>query len=247
MLPKLCVIGVLVTACVCANAQQGTPAPPQVKVNVLNVCTPSAEEQKQIAAALAKVPQQPGFTRDFEVARGRSTLSENDVIRAVGNSSTSGEPVTAAWVRMRRDFAPSTLFSNVQYSFSADSKQMIETLVLHVRDPKDLSQISVEDNASAVTSAAAMLGSSTPVSRIRLERFGKPSIVLARCLASPGSPPPDQSAYEPLFRDASSVMDRYRALLQARQTVPEELAKVSSGPQNSKALTKPAARRKKPS
>jgi hypothetical protein len=148
---------------------------------------------------------------------------------------------------MRRDFAPSTLFSNVQYSFSADSKQMIETLVLHVRDPKDLSQLSVEDNASAVTSAAAMLGSSTPVSRIRLERFGKPSIVLARCLASPGSPPPDQSAYEPLFRDASSVMDRYRALLQARQMVPEELAKVSPGSQNSKTVTKPAVRRKKPS
>ena len=29
---------------------------PQVKVNMLNVCTPSAEEQKEIAAALAKIP-----------------------------------------------------------------------------------------------------------------------------------------------------------------------------------------------
>jgi len=245
VLPKSFLIGLLATVSV--YAQQGTPPPPQVKVNVLNVCTPSAEEQKEISAALAKVPKQPAFTQDFEVARGRSTLSENEVVRAGGNTSASAEPVTAAWVRMRRDFVPTTLFSNIQYSFSADSKQMIETLVLHVRDPKDLSQLSVEDNASAVTSAAAMLGSSTPVSRIRLERFGKPSIVLARCSATPGSPPPDQSAYEPLFRDASSVMDRYRTLLQARQTVPDELAKVGSGSQNSKTLTKPAVRRKKAS
>lgn len=228
-----------------ATAQQPPQAPPQVKVNVLNVCTPSAEEQKEIAAALAKVPKQPAFTPDFEVARGRSTLSDNDAVRAGENTTMSGEPVTAAWVRMRRDFSPSLSFSNVQYSFSADAKEMIETLVLHVRDPKDLAQLSVEDNASAVTSAAAMLGSSTPVSRIRLERFGKSSIVLARCTASPGGPAPDQSAYEPLFRDASSVMDRYRTLLQARQSVPEELAKVRSVSTRVKANSKPAERPKK--
>ncbi len=226
-------------------AQQANPAP-QVKVNVLNVCTPSVDEQKEISAALARVPKQPAFTNDFEVARGRSTLSENDAIRAGNNASISGQPISAAWVRMRRDFAAAGYFSNVQYSFSADSQQMIETLVLHVRDPKDLAQLSVEDNASAVTSAAAMLGSSTPVSRIRLERFGKPSIVLARCLAAPGGPPPDQTAYEPLFRDASSLMDRYRTLLQARQTVPQELEKVRPGPAKRKA-SKPAAPGKKPS
>jgi hypothetical protein len=230
---------------VCALAQQASQAPPQVKVNVLNVCTPSSDEQKEIAAALAKVPKQPVFTEDFEVARGRSTMSQNDVIRAGGEASASGEPVSAAWVRMRHDFAPSMFFSNVQYSFSADAKEMIETLVLHVRDPKDLTQLSVEDNASAVTSATAMLGSSTPVSRIRLERFGKSSIVLARCVAAPGAPPPDQSAYEPLFRDASSIMDRYRTLLQARQTVPAELAKVSA--RKSKTPVAPAVQRKKPS
>ncbi len=209
-----------------AAAQQAKP--PQVKVNVLNVCTPSADEQKQIAAALAKVPKQPSFTSDFEVARGRSTLSQNDAPKTSENGGTPGEPVSAAWVRMRRDLAGSAVFSNVQYSFSTDSKEMIETLVLHVREPKDLAQLSVEDNASAVTSPAAMLGSSTPVSRIRLERFGKPSVVLARCAASPGAPPPDQSAYEPLFRDASSVMNRYRTLLQARRVVPEELTKVGT-------------------
>jgi hypothetical protein len=247
VLPKILLFGILVGGGLCALAQQPSQAPPQVKVNVLNVCAPSPDQQKEIAAALAKVPKQPAFTQDFEVARGRSTLSGNDVIRTGGDASASGEPVSAAWVRMRHDFSPSTFFSNVQYSFSADTKEMIETLVLHVRDPKDLAQLSVEDNASAVTSAAAMLGSSTPVSRIRLERFGKPSIVLARCLASPGGRPPDQSAYEPLFRDASSVMDRYRTLLQARQTIPEELGKVSSVTRKPKTLTKPATQRKKPS
>ncbi len=245
MLPKILLFSLLAGGLPCAWAQQGAQAPPQVKVNVLNVCTPSADEQKEIAAALAKVPKQPAFTQDFEVARGRSTLSQNDLIRAGGDSSASGEPVSAAWVRMRHDFSPSGFFSNVQYSFSADAKEMIETLVLHVRDPKDLTQLSVEDNASAVTSATAMLGSSTPVSRIRLERFGKPSVVLARCSASSGGPPPDQSAYEPLFRDASSIMDRYRTLLQARQTVPEELGKIS--PHRSKALATPAGAKKKQS
>lgn len=242
VLPKILRFGVMAGAAVCAWAQQGTQAPPQVKVNVLNVCTPSADEQKEIAAALAKIPKQPEFTQDFEVARGRSSLSQNDMIKAGGDSSASGEPVSAAWVRVRHDFAPSAFFSNVQYSFSADAKEMIETLVLHVRDPKDLTQLSVEDNASAVTSASAMLGSSTPVSRIRLERFGKASIVLARCSASPGGAPPDQSAYEPLFRTASTVMDRYRTLLQARQTVPQELGKVST--EKSKALPKAAVNKK---
>jgi hypothetical protein len=247
VLPKIFFFGVLAGAAVWAPAQQANQAPPQVKVNVLNVCTPPAEEQKEIAAALAKTPKQPAFTQDFEVARGRSTLSENDVIRAGGNASTPGEPVSAAWVRMRHDFSPNGFFSNVQYSFSADSKEMIETLVFHVRDAKDLTQLSVEDNASAVTSAAAMLGSSTPVSRIRLERFGKPSIVLARCTASAGGPVPDQSVYEPLFRDASSIMDRYRTVLQVRRTVPEELAKLSSGSQKPRAPAQPKAQRKKPS
>ena len=49
---------------------------PQVKVNMLNVCSPSAEEQKEIAAALARVPKQPLFGTDFEVSRGRSTLTD---------------------------------------------------------------------------------------------------------------------------------------------------------------------------
>jgi hypothetical protein len=136
---------------------------------------------------------------------------------------------SADWVRVRREFPDAAIFSNVQYSFSVDSKNMVETLVLRVRDPKDVLQISIEDSASAIASAAAMLSSSTPVSRVKLERFGKSSVVLARCSGGDGNPSADQSAYEPIFRSASSIMDRYRTALGARKMVPGELARLGVG------------------
>lgn len=221
VLPKLLIV---VLAALPAIAQQPEQTTPPVKVNILNVCSPSADEQKEIASALASVPKQPLFSPDFEVARGRSSLSDKAQAMETG-AEAAPEPITAAWVRIRHEFSQTT-FSNVQYSFSADAKNMIETLVLHVREPKDLVLLSIEDTASAVTSPAAMLGTNTPVDRIKLERFGKPSVVLARCSASPAGPAPDQSAYEPLFRDASSVIGRYRELLGARRMVPDELVKV---------------------
>ena len=210
---------------------EGPPASqPQVKVNMLNVCTPSAEEQKEIAAALARVPRQPLFAPDFEVSRGRSTLSDMPNFLQPGQSAhVSGEPSVASYVRIRHEFAVQALFSSVQYSFSNDGQNMVETLVLHVRDPKDLIQVSLEDSASAVTNPENMLAANTPASRIRLERFGKPSVALARCLASEG-PAPDQSAYEPLFRSASEVLANYRNLLAVKRTVPDELTKVAASP-----------------
>ena len=116
---------------------------------------------------------------------------------------------------------------------------MIETLVLHVRDPKDLIQVSLEDSASAVTSSQTMLTTNTPVTRVRLERFGKPSVALVRCMGVEGGPVPDQTVYEPLFRSASDVLSDYRGLLRVKSIVPEELAKTSA---DSKA--KPAAESK---
>ncbi|HST12375.1 MAG TPA: hypothetical protein VLL05_18515 [Terriglobales bacterium] len=200
---------------------------PPVKVNVLNVCSPSQEEQKEISSALARVPKQAIFSQDFEVARGRSSLSEAPGLLQAGQSAQlSDEPSIARWVRLRRDFSVQAMFSTVQYSFSDDGKNMVETLVLHVRDPKDLVQLSIEDSATSVTSPAAMLGTSSAASRIKLERFGKSSVVLARCAGSEGGTPPDQSAYEPLFTSASSIMTNYRALLNARSTVPAELTRV---------------------
>lgn len=216
---------ILSLVCVCRLFAQQPP----VKVNVLNVCAPSEEEKKEIASALGRVPKQPLFSSDFEVARGRSSLSEAPGFLQAGQSAQmSDEPSVASWVRLRRDLSVQALFSTVQYSFSDDGKHMIETLVLHVRDPKDLVMVSIEDSASSVTSASGMLATSTPASRIKLERFGKSSVVLARCTGSEGGPPPDQSAYDPLFTSASSIMANYRSLLNARRTVPEELMKVAA-------------------
>jgi hypothetical protein len=224
-----------------AAAQEAPATPPasqpQVKVNMLNVCTPSAAEQKEIAAALERIPKAPLFGADFEVSRGRSTLSDMPNLLQPGTSTHfSDEKSVASYVRIRREFSVQALFSSVQYSFSNDGQNMVETLVLHVRDPKDLIQVSIEDSASSVTSSEAMLGSNSPASRVRLERFGKSSIALARCLAPEGGPAPDQSAYEPFFRTASDVLANYRALLSVKKIVPEELANISA---ESKPASKP--------
>ena len=224
------------------NTQQPADAAqqPQVKVNMLNVCSPSEEEQKEIAAALARVPKQPLFSADFEVSRGRSTLTDMPAMLSVGQAGhVAGEPSVASYVRIRREFSVQATFSSVQYSFSNDGINMIETLVLHVRDPKDLIQVSLEDSASAVTSSQTMLATNTPVTRVRLERFGKPSVALVRCLGVEGGPVPDQTVYEPLFRSASQVLNDYRGLLHVKSIVPEELAKISAD-----SKTKPAAESK---
>jgi hypothetical protein len=209
-----------------ATAQQ-PPSQPQVKVNMLNVCSPSPEERQEIASALARVPKQPLFGADFEIDRGRSSLDVGPGFLEPGSGSQmSSDPGVANWVRIRREFSVQALFSTVQYSFSSDPKNMVETLVFRVRDPKDLMQVSIEDSASAVTSPSTMLSTSTPASRVKLERFGKSSVVLARCSATEAGPAPDQSAYEPLFQSASAVLSNYRGLLGARTTVPDELARL---------------------
>lgn len=228
-----------------ANPPSASPqsTEPQVKVNMLNVCSPSAEEQKEIAAALARVPKQPLFGNDFEVTRGRSTLTDMpSFLKPGGGGHVAGEPSVASYVRIRREFSVQALFSSVQYSFSNDGLNMVETLVLHVRDPKDLIEVSMEDSASSVTSSEAMLTSNTPASRVRLERFGKSSVALARCSATEGGPAPDQTAYEPLFRGASDVLANYRRLLGVSIIVPEELAKINGDKPKAKApAAKPAA------
>jgi hypothetical protein len=225
------------------TSPQASPQP-QVKVNLLNVCTPSAEEQKEIAAALARIPKQPLFAPDFEVSRGRSTLTDMaNFVQTGPSAQVSDEPSTARYVRIRHEFSVQALFASVQYSFSNDGKNMVETLVLHVRDPKELMQVSLEDSASSVSSVADMLASNTPVSRVRLERFGKASVALARCSAAEGGPAPDQSAYEPLFRSASEVLANYRMLLGVKATVPEELSKIAG---DSRPKTAPKPQKKKP-
>ena len=224
--------------------QQPSPPQPKVKVNLLNVCTPSPEEQKEIASALARVPKQPLFGLDFELDRGRSTLEQGPNFLQPGSGAQgSSDAPTAEWVRIRHEFAVQALFSAVQYSFSMDSQNMVETVVFHVREPKDLMELSLEDGASSVTSAADMLAATTPVTHIKLERFGKSSVVLARCPATVNGPPPDQSAYDPLFASATAVVQNYRALLKARSLVPEELARIRGAVAPSPA---PASKLRKP-
>ncbi len=203
------------------NSQQ-----PSVKVNVLNVCTPSAEDQKELTSSLMKVPLKLAFAKDYEVARGHSTLDENTPVPGM-EKLPPGAITASDWVRVRKEFPGSMFFSNVQYSFSVDAKNMVETLVLRVRDPKDLMQIAIEDSASTIVSAASMLSTSTPVSRVKLERFGKSSVVLARCSGAEGNSV-DQSAYDSIFRSASSIMERYRDALNARKMVPGELGRLST-------------------
>ncbi|HKN22836.1 MAG TPA: hypothetical protein VJX73_15535, partial [Terracidiphilus sp.] len=178
------------------------------------------------------------FSADFEVSRGRSTLTDMPSFLAAGQPGhVAGEPSVASYVRIRREFSVQALFASVQYSFSNDGANMVETLVLHVRDPKDLIQVAIEDSASSVTSSDAMLASNTPANRVRLERFGKSSIALARCSAADSGAAIDQSAYEPLFRSASDVLANYRALLNVKKIVPEELAAINES--KPKAATKP--------
>jgi hypothetical protein len=196
---------------------------------MLNVCAPSPEDKQEIASALSKVPKQPLFGSDFEVARGRSSLeAQPNFLQAGANAQMGDSSDAASWVRMRKEFSVQAMFSTVQYSFSADAKNMIETLVFRVRDPKDLLELTIEDSASAVTTPATMLGMNTPASRIKLERFGKSSVVLARCYATEAGPAPDQSAYEPLFQSASGLVSTYRKLFGAQSTVPAELARVNA-------------------
>jgi hypothetical protein len=238
--------GILLTSFALGQSSEQQPPQPQVKVNMLNVCTPSAEEQKEIAAALARVPKQPLFSADFEISHGRSTLSEPpNFLQPGSGAKMSDDPSVAVYVRIRHEFSVQALFSSVQYSFSNDGQNMIETLVLHVRDPKDLIQVSMEDSASAISSPENMVAANTPASRIRLERFGKSSIALARCSGTEIGPAPDQSAYEPLFRGASEVLANYRKLLGVQHTVSTELAQIPGATPKESAIpksTKPAAK-----
>lgn len=231
------VISMLVISGLTLQAQQ--KAPP-VRVNVLNVCAPSAAEQKEIAAALARIPALPLWGTDFEVARGRTTLSQDAAAAITGKASqASAQGPVSDWVRIRREFSSGAPFANALYSFSVDKRNMVETLVFPVRDPKDLMQVSISETVSAVTTPAAALAAGTPPDHIRLERFGKPSVVLARCTPGPQGQAVDQSAYEPLFRHAGSILAAYRRALGTRRAVPEELARLRQGADTVKAAKKP--------
>ena len=179
---------------------------PPVKLTVLNVCSPTPAEQKEIASALARVPRQPRFAADFEVARGHTTV----------------EQISSNWVRVRRDMEDGG-FTAAQYVYSREKEVSRETVVFFSRDTKDVSQIALEDSVTAPVGPASLLESNTPATRISLERIGKPHLVLERC------PNADQSAMEPLFASASQLMRDYRVATGARELVPSEVQRLELG------------------
>ncbi len=193
-----------------AAAQQEQPpaqqpaSKPQVRVNYLNVCSPSAEEQAVLKNALAAVPDKPAFTGDFEIARGRATLKDAPASK---------------FVRLRREFGPESPLLTAQYSMSLDENSTVEVLVFRQRDPKNFHEIAIEDRISAgAASPLSLLSVDTPAVRIRIERLSKSSVVLSRC------PDGDQSDYEPIFKQASEIMAHYRAALGLRSTFRSDIA-----------------------
>ncbi|HET6843057.1 MAG TPA: hypothetical protein VFK06_15485 [Candidatus Angelobacter sp.] len=206
-------------------AAQQDPAPPlqqkpQVRLNYLNVCTPSAEDQLVIKDALAKSSGKPAFIEDFEVSRGRTTPKDSP---------------SAKFVRLRRDFSAQSPMVTAQYSMSTDEANTIETLVLRMRDTKEFYEISIEDRvSSSAASPVAIVATDTPASRVRIERLGKSSVVLARCEGA------DQSAYEPLFQRASELMTQYRRVLGLRTTFHSDIAWLGGSRKNTSGPGQPA-------
>lgn len=196
---------------------------PQVRINLLNVCTPSDAETHELQAALARVPDDAHFITDFEVSRGRSTLSGPALSldeAGLAPLEASVKPGVSSWVRIRREFAPASPFLSVQYSMSVDAQSLLETLVFRVRDVKDLQAISIEDRISPAVDPATALQVQTAANHIRIERFGKSSVALARCPAA------DQKVYEALFAQGSEILARYRRALGAQRTVPADMRRL---------------------
>lgn len=129
-----------------------------------------------------------------------------------------------------------------QYSMSTDSTNTIEILVLRARDPKDFLQVVMEDRVMAGASTPlTVLSLDTPTSRVRIERLNKSSAVLTRC------PETDQSAYEPVFQQASAIMARYRAELGLRTAFRSDIAWLTPpAPRKADTARKDKAGTKKP-
>jgi len=175
----------------------------RVHINIINVCSPTDDQVKEMQAALERLPAKPRFTADIEISRGRSTV----------------ETGVARWVRVRREFSADSPFTTAQYTMSVDDDGITETVVLRLRDPKDVVQVALQSSVTA-GDPAAVLASDTPASHISVERFGKASLAVKRC------PQSDQASSQPIFQSASSLLTGYRAALGVRAFVPADLARV---------------------
>lgn len=225
---KLLALLLLFGLAVGSHAQQANEAPPssQIKINYLNVCAPSDTEKQELTSALDRLPAKIHFAPDFEVSRGRTTMTETPagLNSLLGDSQlVNQDKGPSNWVRIRREFPPESPFVSVQYSMSVDGGGVVETLVFRSREAKDVIQVLLEDTVSSASDPAQVLKSDTPVDRVRIERYGKSSVALARC------PTADQHAYDPLFQQASTILSRYRTALSVRTTVPSDLRRLGVG------------------
>jgi hypothetical protein len=208
-------------------ALSGSPSDtPQTKiqVNFLNTCRPAVADVEEMGRALARVKETPRFSSDFEISRGVTTLTEAEA-RAAGVAA-AGALTPSAWVRIQHEFPDKAPLTDAQYSLSADGDSASESLALHLRDSREVLQVWISDAVKG--SAAEVAKADTPPDRIRIERFGKASIVLARCGGI------DQSAYEPLFRTAGEILQRYRVAMAVKSVVPAELARLPAAGKSSR-------------
>lgn len=210
---------------------------PRIQVNFLNPCRPPAADLEEMGRALARVKETPRFSSDFEISRGVTTLTEAEARAAGVPAGAANTP--SAWVRIQREFPEKAPLTDVQYSLSVDGGEASESLALHLRDTREVLQIWISDAVKGT--AAEAVKADTPPDRIRIERFGKPSIVLARC----GSI--DQSSYEPLFQTAGEILQKYRTAMAVKTVAPAELARLpEAGKSGGKAIRSKATRGKGP-
>jgi hypothetical protein len=209
--------------CSCFALGQNAPSEtkqeqnPPVKVNVLNVCTPNADEQQELKAALARLPKSPAFNADYEISRGVATVEEGK---------------RSKYVRLRREAKGDSPLETVQYSLSVDPENTIETLVFRGREVKDLLALSIEDKlSSSVSKPSTVLSADTPASHVRVERAGKTTVALARCENV------DQSKYDAIFSQASSILSDYRRVLRLKSMLASDISWLSAG-----SSTRPSAK-----
>jgi hypothetical protein len=217
----------LATSALAQDAPPGAASPqPKIQVNFLNTCRPAQGELEEMGRALARVKDRPSFSADFEISRGLTTLTEAEA-RAAGAPAGSGT-TPSTWVRIRKEFPEKAVLTDAQYSLSAEGNSASEVLALHLRDTREVLQILISDSVTG--SPAQVVKVDTPPDRIRIERFGKASIVLARCRGI------DQSAYEPLFVAAGGILEKYRVAMAVKRLVPAELAHLPGRKESKAAL-----------
>ena len=189
-------------------------AKPKIQVSFLNSCHPSFADSEEIHRALARLKEHAAFTADFEITRGVTTLTGEQ-------AHTAGAYMVSAtrspWVRIRRNFGEKSAIASVQYTFSQEGNSVGETLSLAPRDTHDMLEVLI--SSSVAGTPAQAVAADTPPERIRVERFGRGSLVLQRC----GE---DQTVYQPVFEEARQIFEHYRVALGVKTVVPAELARI---------------------